>query len=336
MENPKRFAVPLLKFVAVAALFYFLQKRGLISQGAFAAVVDNQPICAAIVVLLIINTLLGTWRWKMLLAAQGIVLGWSKVLHLNLIGAFFNIALPGAVSGDVVKAVLVVRVAEGRRSNAFGSILIDRILGMSALVAVACMATLLNVIDSHGFQFPRSLLASILFSGLGVIGFFSYVLSHRKSDPLGKMFHAFAHRFPKMGSLARVYQSILSFREERRTLVRAAAISLLIHAILVSIAFLVATVLAPAPPSLGLLAIIVPVGMLFTAIPILPAGIGTGHAAFYFLFQMVGLDIGVDVFNWIVLTQVVVGVLGGVIYVLRPVKVGTVVEHSSGDGHQPQ
>lgn len=330
MEKSKRFAVPILKFVAVAALFYFLQRRGLIAPGAFAAVVDRPGVLFSILFLLVVNTLLGVWRWKILLAAQGIFLGWLKVLHLNLIGAFFNIALPGAVSGDVVKAVLVVRVAEGKRSNAFGSILIDRIMGMSALVAVACLATVFNGIDSHGFRFPPSLLASILLSGLGVIGFFAYVLLNRTSDPLGKIFHALAHKYPKMGSIARVYESILSFKDERRSLAMAAGISLLIHVILVSIAFLVANVLAPTPPSLALLSIIVPVGMLFTAIPILPAGIGTGHAAFYFLFQMVGLDIGVDVFNWIVLTQVAVGVVGGFLYVLRPVKVGTGIEHPQG------
>jgi glycosyltransferase 2 family protein len=331
LEKYKRFLIPALKFVGVAALFYFMQKRGLISEGALVAVVHTPWVFASIILLLMINTMLGTWRWKILLHAQGITLGWLKVLHLNLIGCFFNIALPGAVSGDVVKAVLVVRVAEGKRSNAFGSILIDRIMGMSALVTVACFATFLNAVDQHGFQFPMPLLVSILLSGLGVLGFFGYVLVASKRDPLGKLLNFFATKYPKTGSLARVYQSILSYRSHKRALAATAGISLFIHLILISIAFLVADVLAPTPPSIALLSIIVPVGMLFTAIPILPAGIGTGHAAFYFLFNMVGLAIGVDVFNWIVLTQVAVGVLGGVIYVLHPVKVGTGIEMSPND-----
>ena len=55
---------------------------------------------------MIASAFLGPIRWQLLLRAQGIKLSMGRTAQLTLIGNFFNIALPGAVSGDFVKAFL--------------------------------------------------------------------------------------------------------------------------------------------------------------------------------------------------------------------------------------
>ena len=49
---------------------------------------------------------LACFRWRILLAVQGIETRIMDIVKLNLIGQFFNIAIPGSVSGDLVKMVL--------------------------------------------------------------------------------------------------------------------------------------------------------------------------------------------------------------------------------------
>jgi uncharacterized membrane protein YbhN (UPF0104 family) len=60
----------------------------------------------------------------------------------------------------------------------------------------------------------------------------------------------------------------------------------------------------------ALLAPIFPFGILVTALPLAPGGLGVGHAAFDRLFSMVGLPGGANVFNVYVLTQLVLNLLG--------------------------
>ena len=51
-----------------------------------------------------------------------------------------------------------------------------------------------------------------------------------------------------------------------------------------------------------------------TAIPILPGGVGTGHAAFSFFLQLIGSLQGADAFSFSVLGNLVIGGVGGLIY----------------------
>jgi len=43
------------------------------------------------------------WRWDLLLRVQGVHLRRWDLFRLTMIGVFFNLAIPGAVSGDLVR-----------------------------------------------------------------------------------------------------------------------------------------------------------------------------------------------------------------------------------------
>ena len=57
-----------------------------------------------------------------------------------------------------------------------------------------------------------------------------------------------------------------------------------------------------------------PLGLLVTAVPVAPAGVGTGHAAFSYLFQLFGSLRGADIFSLYVLNQFLIGAVGGMVY----------------------
>ncbi|MBS1959078.1 MAG: flippase-like domain-containing protein [Bdellovibrionales bacterium] len=303
-----------LKFSLVGAVFWWLYHKGLVTVESFQRLLSSPFYFGFALFFMAINTLCGTLRWQVLLKTQGAILSFGRVLRLTLIGSFFNIALPGAVSGDFVKAMYVARDFPDKRASVFGSMVFDRLLGVSAMIFVGAFSALLSLVLPWGGSLPPVLLYAIGVLGLGVLLFFVYLFMSHKTDPLFKLLQFFTRRNEKLGAVDRLYQGVMSYRANPKRVLKAIALSISIHVLLIMIAFLISESISPAPIPLLALAVIVPIGMLATTIPILPAGVGTGHAAFLALFKLVGSDRGAEVFSLIVFFQVLVGLVGGVAY----------------------
>ena len=129
-----------LKSFFVVGLLYFLVKKGFISVQATSQALQEWHVILPAIGALFVTSALGVIRWQWLLQAQNVHLPWSKTFQLTYIGTFFNIALPGAVSGDFVKAFYVGQILKGQKSKVFGTILLDRVAGLSALVLVSAGA----------------------------------------------------------------------------------------------------------------------------------------------------------------------------------------------------
>ena len=138
-------------------------------------------------------------------------------------------------------------------------------------------------------------------------------LSHKK-DPLFDLIQFITKRHTRLQIIDKLYLGVMDYRSRPRAVILAVSQSILIHVLLVLIAFSISEAVSTTPISLVALAVIVPIGMLATTIPLLPAGVGTGHAAFFALFKLVGSNQGAEIFSLIVMMQIIVGTIGGVIY----------------------
>ena len=79
-----------------------------------------------------------TTRWWLLLRVQAIPLSWPEALRIYLIGTFYNLFLPGSTGGDAVKAFYILRKAPvEKRAGAILTVVLDRVLGLLALVLIA-------------------------------------------------------------------------------------------------------------------------------------------------------------------------------------------------------
>jgi uncharacterized protein (TIRG00374 family) len=265
-------------------------------------------------ILTVLNSVFGALRWQVLLRTQGVDLTFREVFRLNMIGVFFNIALPGAVSGDLLKAMILLKTHRSNRAGIFGSLVFDRILGVSAMVFVGAFSALLSVVVPWGGALPGVLLWSIGAVGAGAVFFFLYLFFSHSRDPLLGVLRVFTHRHEKLAAIERLYLGVMGYRAFPKRIFKAVALSILIHLFLIMVSFLIAETISQDSLSFFAIAVIVPIGMLATAIPVLPAGVGTGHAAFLGLFHLVGSQQGAEVFSMIVLYQVMMGVLGGLVY----------------------
>lgn len=315
MKNKRALLKNVLKVAFVVAIFYFLAQRDFISIEAMRRAFEQKHLIYPAFAALFATTFLSVVRWHWLLQAQGIHLKWFRTLQLVFIGNFFNIALPGAVSGDFVKAFYVGREAEGKRARAFGSILFDRVAGLSALVLVAAGSLAWDINDFLGTPLFRAIKFFILAMALGFLVFYAYLFLVREHhDPLLKAFRLLEARVAKAGALTRIYESLRHYHNHRITVLKVLAVSVLIHMTVcwacVQFAHALGETQIPVLPVF----VVVPLGLLVTAIPIMPAGVGTGHVAFSGLFHFLGSERGADLFSLFILSQLVTGCLGGLVY----------------------
>ena len=81
----------------------------------------------------------GTLRWWILLKALSIPMKASRTVQLYAVGHFYNIIIPGATGGDVVKAGCAVLEHPEKRPEAVASILAERVIGFLALAVIVTL-----------------------------------------------------------------------------------------------------------------------------------------------------------------------------------------------------
>jgi hypothetical protein len=156
---------------------------------------------------------------------------------------------------------------------------------------------------------------------VGVIVFFLYLfLVPRTHDPIEKLLHRLAAWKPSAASLLRIFEGVRAYQTKRLAVFLAMVLSLIIHIAVswATIQFLYALGDTQTPGSV--LYVFTPLTLLVTAIPVLPGGIGTGHAALSWGLQAVGSARGADVFNLFFLTNLALSLVGSVVYLLHPKK----------------
>lgn len=78
-------------------------------------------------------------RWFALVRMIGVPIPLTDSLRLSFVGSLFNLVIPGAVGGDLVKAGYLARM-DIPKTRVFSSMVIDRLLGLLGLFLLAAAA----------------------------------------------------------------------------------------------------------------------------------------------------------------------------------------------------
>jgi uncharacterized protein (TIRG00374 family) len=234
-------------------------------------------------------------RWKLILASVGINLKYLDVLRLGMLGQFFSAVIPGSVGGDLVKAVYIARRYPGDKARALSTIVLDRFVGLFALVILGGVAFALGYHDLS--LLPRNqvvvvisfgwiLLAAAMAIVLGLIAFTIVGKKLPKNSP------AFLARLPLHKTTTALYGLLITYQSRAATLWGCIGLSFIVHASNMSILYLAAWSIFGAPPwgsiqtPQFILAAVL--GLCSLAIPIAPLGLGVGQVAFAAIFHQVG------------------------------------------------
>jgi uncharacterized membrane protein YbhN (UPF0104 family) len=120
--------------LGLVAWLVWANREGLAGLGSFS--VAGLGLAAGVFAL---STVLGAWQWSLILRRGGIEVSAARLHAVYWIGLFFNNFLPSNVGGDLVK-VSDIALSTGQLTRAVAGTLLDRMLGLSALVCVAFAA----------------------------------------------------------------------------------------------------------------------------------------------------------------------------------------------------
>jgi hypothetical protein len=263
----------------------------------------------AAMVLMIVGTALRAVRWQALLEALDISVPLRRLVHLYFVGAFFNIFLPSGMGGDAVKMTELAR-STGRVPEAIGTTLVDRATGLWVLFVLALLALPFSYALLPEGWTPVIALATLG----GVLG--GWVAMGTPLIPWlgGKL------RLPGQEKLERFYRSVSQLGY--RALGKACTVSLIFDVLLILFNLLIAYGLNVDQP-LGIFLLFTPIISFSLALPISIGGLGVREQTYVLLFGSLGVSdtaaAAMGLANY-ALTNLVVGLLGGVLYAVEGTK----------------
>ena len=268
--------------VSVALLAYLLSTTDLDALQRRVRAGDTVLLALAMALYAAILAI-STWRWRVLLQAQGYTAPLAHLSGSYLVATFFNNFLPSNIGGDVIRVRDSSRLT-GSTTTSLAVVAIDRILGLGALYVLALVAFLAGGPEVRALAGARSVLLALglVFGGLAYV-FFRPGIARRAVSASGLARLPWAlKRFETVQSAVHVY------RAQVHAVWMAFLGSVALQAIVVYYYFTVARALR-IPLPLSACFLMVPLCTLVQTVPISFNGWGIRESVFILYFHQVGL-----------------------------------------------
>lgn len=281
-QKVKTFISTLLKLCIAVGLVFWLIKSGKLDLSLLSKLLTFD-IVAGIMVLALLPVVINNYRWQTLMNYQNFGYTYKETLPLTFIGLFFNFAMPGGVGGDVVKGYYLIQDQKDRKLLAATSIILDRLIGFFVMTFLAAVALLFDI--SEILQRPALVTLSFIILGLffGFCFFFAVCFSRRISK--NKLLQVVFERVPGGGTLKKLYDAVHGYRNNISTFYFACLLSVFGQVSMIFFFIWVGHKMGGSNISWQTYALVVPVGLIATSMPISIAGVGVGQVVFMKLFN---------------------------------------------------
>jgi uncharacterized membrane protein YbhN (UPF0104 family) len=282
---------------------------------------------AAAFALCMSSTILTFFRWYLLVVALDFPFQFRDALRLGFLGHLFNYIAPGAVGGDAIKAVVLANEQTSRRAVAVATILLDRILGLLALLMVGSGAALVVSADIE----HRAKIVTILWGGAsaGLVGLTVMLSPAARSRPVVAL-----TRLPKVGGIfADLLDAVALYQSRRGVIILTVLISVVGHFGVISSFYLCALAIASPEMVPGYAAhlFLIPVAEIVGVIVPLPGGVGALEGAVQKSYEMAGANpqVGFLTAGIYRLNTIVIALVGAAFYVLQKRRIATLLAGDS-------
>lgn len=151
----KRWAPWILMAVVIALLVNFLDLRA-----TWAAFDDLEPVAIVLtVVLFLLDRFSMAYKWNILLRARGCFLSHWAAFRIYLASGFVGYVIPSSVGSDIFRAARL-SLAGRSGSTVSATIVLERVLGLLAILTVSSIGLVLVVLQGRGDLLP--LLGAVL------------------------------------------------------------------------------------------------------------------------------------------------------------------------------
>lgn len=230
--------------------------------------------------------LVSAWRWRLLLRAQTVHVGIGRLTQSFLVATFFNNFLPSNIGGDVVRVADTAREA-GSKTLATTIVLVDRVLGLAALLAIGGLAAAVATWTGT----PLVGVGYVWLALVALVGGLLLILGNPGLIPRVVRLGRWARAAGMQRRLDNLSTAISRFAAQPASLWTAFAGALAVQVLIIGFYLCAAHSLAvPFPPFAA--AVIVPVSLAVQMVPVSINGFGVREAVFAFFFASLGLDVG--------------------------------------------
>jgi glycosyltransferase 2 family protein len=262
---------------------------------------------------------IGLLRWRMVLAVQGLNLSLARTTEISLVAHFFNSLLLGSTGGDLLKAYYAARETHHKKTEAVLTVLVDRLVGLFAMLLFACLMMLPNLalLARHPRLAALAWLVVLMMAGCGGLVVVSFWGGLSKTFP---QVRRWLGRLPKGDLFERAIGACRQFGREPFFFVRMLAISMVLNVFCVLQILVLAWGLHLEISALALFAI-VPIIVCISSLPITPSGLGVRENLYVLMLAVP--EIGVDSTRALALSLLAYAgfllwsIIGGIVYLGR-------------------
>ncbi len=211
-------------------------------------------------------------RWYLLVRTLHIPFRLRDAFRLGFLGFLLNFVGIGSVGGDLFKAVFIAREQSSRRAEAVATVVVDRVIGLYALLLVASAAILLGNVSESTATLAAICDATLFATAAGAVCIVLILIPGFTRGSLSE----FVTGLPKVGhTIGRLIESVRMFRSRCDVMAVILLMSMGVHALLGLSIFLIARGLFGQTPTLAEHMIIVPLSNVAGGVPFMPGGLGT-------------------------------------------------------------
>jgi glycosyltransferase 2 family protein len=316
ISSSRRYAVTALKLLVSIALLALLFRQVDVGRLWASARRASIPWLLAAIGVYFTTVLAATWRWLLLLEAQGVHVPARRLLGSYLVATFFGNFLPSNIGGDVIRIRDTAKPA-GSKTLATTVVLTDRVIGVIGLALVAALGASIGAgMVGHA---PSPIWPSWLWAG--------FVLAAAVSAPavlapagVSRLLKPLMVIHPEwVGSRIETLTSVLQrFRHRPLSLAGCFSGAVYVQGALVVYYLLVVYALG-INVQLVDLAVIVPLSFVVQMLPVSVNGFGVREATFSLYFSRLGVPIESSVLMSLVAAAVIMvfSLTGAAVYVAR-------------------
>lgn len=224
-------------------------------------------------------------RWQVILKAQGIYPRFGHLAVIYIRGAFLGSFLPGGITtGDIYRMYALTKNT-GDSAVSISSILIDRVLGLFALLTLSVGGLQYSLFQTKNQAFQHLLKPVILISGIFTSVIVVLLLCSRYCSQRTNW------QYPFLEKIVSVLGTLPRYLAHKGVLLRVFLLSLALQLVIVGWTYVVSKALHISI-SLVALFITVPLVSLFARLPISLGGFGVREAGYVLFLVPYGLTAG--------------------------------------------
>lgn len=292
----KSYLRPVIAFI----LLFLVLKMGLIDINQLTLSFKNPAILTAGLIFFTLQTLIFSLRWNLLVNLE-INHKFKSATKETLIGNFFNFFIPSGVGGDIVKALTISDSHKIPKKVGFSLVTIDRVLGLFSMILFSTAFLSVEYLIGMSDSLTKLLQISLLLLCLACLGLMFLYNSKKLIPILREKFKFFL--FQKLFSFAEQVQVNITKALQSKFLLKFISVSFIMQCTSIGFLYVVTHTLTQESVSFFVFLPLACFAFMASAVPLTPAGIGVGQAAFYFIFSLISVPVATAITTGVSLMQ---------------------------------